>query len=212
MRRQLENQERRSRGRPLGVRAATTTLVAIAALVAVGAASAGPGIAPDSTRALAGMWHRLNPQQSQSNPAPEHETMTCHRRTDNQALPWDCRYSKIPEPDLNFAWNTTTGRFAGADVTSSWACPGWFPPSVCGNVVHVAEGNFVFYPAAGGSFTAFLDLVVAQIGGEQTLYAYWVDSFACPWFRSFDEALAANPFPLPFDGVNGPAGDCAVAP
>jgi hypothetical protein len=39
------------------------------------------------------------------------------------------------------------------------------------------------------------------------LHVYW------PLFaRTFDEALAANPMPLPFDGVDWPPIDCSFAP
>jgi len=190
------NRELRLRSHSLGLCVATISLVLIAGLAAgpSAAASGGP---------LAGMWHRLNPRQ---NLAPEHEALACHRQSGSSDLAWACRYFKIPEPNLNFAWNTTTGRFEGADVTASWTCPVWFPTTVCASVVQVVEGNFVF----NGTFSVLQDLVVTQIGAQQTLYVYWIDSFACPWFTSFDEALAANPFPLPFDGVNGPGGDCLV--
>jgi len=192
---------------------ATLALIAITAFG--GSASAATRSGPNrSAGALDGMWHRLNPQQSQSNPAPEHERLTCHMSAGQAvvALPWACRYDKLPEPALNFAWNTTRGRFHGADVSATWACPSWFPASVCENVTQVVEGDFVFSLAGGGQFSVLQDLVVTQAGGEQRLYAYWVNLFVCPWFRTFAEALAANPFPLPFDGVNGPAGDCIGAP
>jgi hypothetical protein len=202
---------RRRGSRSLAARAATITLLVAAMLAGLGSAAAEPALAAGPTGALAGMWHRLNPQQSQSNPTPEHEVFACHQRADIGGLPWACRYFKIPAPQLNFAWNTTTARFEGADVTASWVCPDWFPATICDNVVQVVEGEFVFDLASGGTFSSLQDLVVTQVGGEQRLYDYWVNSFVCPWFRTFDEALAANPFPLPFDGVNGPSGDCVVA-
>jgi hypothetical protein len=42
------------------------------------------------------------------------------------------------------------------------------------------------------------------------LYNYWVGQFVCPWFRSLDAAVAANPIPLPFDGTF-PQQDCIAA-
>ena len=168
------------------------------ALIALGIATPASAAAPG---APAGMWDRLNPQQSQSNPVPEHEQLQCHQRLNG--LEWACRYFKIPEPQLNFAWNTTTGTFVGRDVTATWTCPAWFPASLCDNRVAVVEGTFTFEPASGGQFDSFQDLVVVQAGDVQVLYDYWVGAFACPWFRSFDQALAANPT---FGG------DCLVAP
>jgi hypothetical protein len=188
--------------------------VSLVAALAVVLASVGALPAPAGTSApLAGQWNRLNPQQSQSNPAPEHEQLACNRRADIDGGAWLCRYHKIPEPPLNFAWNNTTGRFVGSDVTATWTCPGWFPATICDNVVQVVEGTFVFDLSSGGQLTSFQDLVVTQAAGTQRLYDYWVaNQFACPWFGSFGEALAANPFPLPFDGVNGPALDCIIPP
>ena len=193
---------------------ATAALITITAFGGSASAATAAEVSGGSALALSGMWHRLNPQQSQSNPAPEHERLTCHRSDGLpfEALPWACRYDKLPEPALNLAWNTTRGRFRGADVTTSWICPSWFPANVCQNVAQVVEGDFVFTPAGGGQFTVLQDLVVTQAGADQRLYDYWVNLFVCPWFRTFDEALAANPFPLPFDRVNGPAGDCVGAP
>jgi hypothetical protein len=162
--------------------------------------------------ALAGIWHRLNPQQSQANPAPEHELLQCEQRSSVAGPGWGCRYFKLPEPDLNFAWNTTKGRFVGTDVTATWTCPYWFPFRFCTDVVQVVDGAFTFDLATGGQISIPQDLIVMQSGGEQRLSVYWINRFVCPWFRSFDEALAANPFPLPFNGLDGPPNDCAVAP
>ena len=39
--------------------------------------------------------------------------------------------------------------------------------------------------------------------------AVWV---CRPWFSSFRGALRANPFPLPFNGVDWPSSDCMFAP
>jgi hypothetical protein len=168
------------------------------AMIALGTATAASSAAPTGP---AGMWHRLNPRQSQANPVPEHEQLECHQRLDG--LEWSCRYFKIPEPRSSFGWNTTRGTFVGHDVTDTWACPGWFPLAVCNNVVQVVEGTFTFEPAAGPPFSSFQDLVVVRAGAGQVLYDYWVGAFACPWFRSFDEALAANP---------SIGNDCLVAP
>jgi hypothetical protein len=213
MRRLLVKRPARLRSRSWMLQAgAIVALCMVGSFVGAATGAAAPALANDPTGALAGIWNRLNPQQSQSNPAPEHEQLACNRRADIDGGAWLCRYHKIPEPALNFAWNNTTGRFTGSDVTATWSCPAWFPATICDNVSQVVEGTFVFDLSSGGQFSNLQDLIVTQAGGEQRLFDYWVNSFVCPWFRTFDEALAANPFPLPFDGVNGPAGDCVVAP
>jgi hypothetical protein len=60
-------------------------------------------------------------------------------------------------------------------------------------------------------FLVLQDLVVVQSPAGERLYNYWVNQFVCPWFRSFAEAVAANPLTLPFDG-NFPPQDCVSAP
>ena len=48
---------------------------------------------------------------------------------------------------------------------------------------------------------------------EQILHVYWpVFGFTCPWYRTFSEALAASPMPLPFDGSDWPPLDCTFGP
>ena len=183
-------------------RAALAAAVTVAALGVVA-----PGAAADNGGDLAGIWHRLNPRQSQAVPGPEHELLACH----SAAAAWDCRYFKLPMPELNFEWNSTTGRFHGNDITATWTCPAWFPSSLCSSVAQVVEGQFVYDLAVGGTFSNVQDLVVTRTAGQERVYDYWVGSaFACPWFQSFDEALAANPFPLPYDGLNAPQLDCLI--
>ena len=161
---------------------------------------------------LAGEWNRLSVDQS--NPAPEHELLRCVQNDGAQpasADNWLCRYSKRPEPGLNFYWNNRQGFFSGRDITATWACPTWFASTICSNVVQVVEGTMTFtQPSVDFSFAVLEDLVVTQSGTHQTLYAYWVGLFYCPWFRTFDEAVAANPLPLPFDGT-WPPQDCVGA-
>ena len=146
-------------------------------------------------RSLVGRWHRLNPGQP-----PEHETLNCGGKE-----VWRCRYDKHPEPNLGYAQppDATFGFFKGADITSSWVCPDWFPAEICANAIYVVAGEMVFTLPDGTSFSVNEELIVTESGGEEILYVYWVDQFECPWFRSFDEALAANP-----TGVM----DCTFAP
>jgi hypothetical protein len=146
-------------------------------------------------------WHRLNPDQS--NPAPEHERLQCI-----EAAVWVCQYDKVPEPELNFSWDGTTGHFVGRDITDTWTCPTWLTD--CATVTRVVEGVALYVPAGGQPFRVLTELVFDAAG---TLYVYWVDfGFACPWFSTFAAALSANPFPLPFNGVDWPSADCVTAP
>jgi len=168
----------------------------------------------DLSAPLSGQWNRLSVDQS--NPAPEHELLDCVQDSGAQvgtsSNTWFCRYSKRPEPTLNFYWNNRQGFFSGRDITATWSCPAWFPTGVCPNVVQVVEGTMNFtQPSVGFSLAVLEDLVVTQTSTSQRLYVYWVDfGFECPWFRTFAEAIAANPLRLPFDGT-WPPQDCVAA-
>lgn len=144
-------------------------------------------------------WHRLNPDQS--NPAPEHERFRCI-----QAAVWVCRYDKVPEPALNFSWNRTSGHFVGRDITGRWTCPQWF--TECAAVTRVVAGVSILRPEGEPPFRVPLNLVFL---GDEVMYILVPDAQACPWSSSFNAALAANPFPLPFNGVDWPEQDCIVA-
>ncbi len=178
----------------------------LAALLAGGA-----GAAADSP--LAGQWDRLSVDRSHV--APEHELLRCVEnngaQTGTSSDTWFCRYSKAPEPSLGLSWNNNYGSLSGHDVTASWTCPTWFPDGICGNVVGVVEGTMVFVdPSAHQApFSVLEDLVVVRTPAGEQLYNYWVNQFVCPWFRTFSEAVAANPITLPFDG-NFPPPDCVA--
>src|SRR5690348_1974495 len=111
---------------------ATTATVLIAA-----APAARAGDLPQNS-----VWNRLD--MDHSNPAPEHERLNC-----NRGLIWTCHYDKVPEPALAFWWDTTSGDFAGADVTRTWQCPTWFPATVCANVTRVVAGTMTISRADG---------------------------------------------------------------
>ena len=180
--------------------------LALALSGAAGGASASATPNLESALALNGVWHRLS--LDRSHPAPEHESLAC-----GGFIVWNCFYFKIPEPALNFYWNTNRGHFQGTDVTGGWACPAWFPAGICGNVVQVVHGTIVFVdPGVHPPLTVVADLIVSGVGPSQTLSFYWVGQFVCPWLRTFAQALAANPMPLPFDGVNWAPQDCVSAP
>ncbi len=194
------------------MRTSCATLLAV--LLTCGLAAlfvSGVGAAPESP--LTGEWHRLSVDRS--HPAPEHELLRCVEnngaQTGTGSDTWFCRYSKAPEPALGLTWNNNYGSLSGHDITATWACPAWFPDGICGNVVEVVEGTMVFVDpnAHRAPFSVLEDLVVVQTTAGEQLYNYWVNQFVCPWFRTFSEAVAANPIALPFDG-NFPPQDCVA--
>ena len=130
-------------------------------------------------------WHRLNPGGDQQ--SSEHERLTCREG----ATSWTCVYDKLP--DAGYTWNGTTGRFSGRDVTSSWSCPDWFPSEACTGVVQVLRGTAVFLPDGGRPFAVGQEYIVTRVNGQSVLYVHWIDQFVCPWYRTFGEALSANP-------------------
>jgi len=93
-------------------------------------------------------------------------------------------------------------------------CPAWFPASICGKVTRVAAGTMTIVRADGISFSGPFELILTHAGADaQVLHVYWPDfGFTCPWFRTFSQALAANPLPLPFNGSDWPGQDCNFAP
>ncbi|MGE5251785.1 MAG: hypothetical protein ACM3QS_16400 [Bacteroidota bacterium] len=150
---------------------------------------------------LVGTWDRLNPGSP-----PEHEVLRCGG---NQLI--SCVYDKHPEPLLNFTNppEGTIGFFRGQDVTTSWTCPAGFGPGVCANVAFVASGVTTYTAPDGSQQVLPEDLVVSSVGGQSVLYMYFKSwGVACPWYRSFGAALAANPFPLPYNGTDGGQQDC----
>jgi hypothetical protein len=190
-------------------RAASVAVFLLTVSVGCGSSSHAVGTRNTShlaSTALAGQWNRLNPDRS--NPAPEHEHLYCSQvdgaKVGTGADTWRCQYDKIPQPTLNFHWNSTRGSLSGRDATATWSCPSWFPAGICRNVVQVVEGKMAFLHPP---LTVVEDLVVSHTGNGQRLYVYWADRFECPWFRTFARARAANPLPLPFNGT-GPRQDC----
>jgi hypothetical protein len=156
-----------------------------------------------------GVWHRLS--EDQSNPAPEHQRLTCL-----EAVSWACVYDKIPEPSLNFFWDGDTGYFLGRTLTAAdrWTCPTWFPAAACQDVTKVIRGSELYVNAGGVTFLVGEDFVITGTGANAVLwleFTHWQGpQFVCPWYRTFDQALAADPFPLPFNGTDWPAQTCVV--
>ena len=128
-------------------------------------------------------WHRLNVH---SDPA-EHERFRC--LADDV---WRCRYNKMPEPKLGFAWDQTRGTFVGVETTEDWECPTWFPAEACDAADTVVSGTSEFtFPRHSGGFSVSQQLLVGDNGD---LWIYWGDDFqfVCPWYSSFAEATPSN--------------------
>lgn len=131
--------------------------------------------APTPTPSNLPEWHRNNYNAGE-------EQLICQ-----ESIPaWTCEY-RVPDG---------TGLFSGQNVTSSWTCPDWFPRAICDHVTAVYHGNFVVLPA-DGQYAASpeivsQDLVVTEVDGQAVLQLYWVDRFVCPWYRTYEEALAAD--------------------
>jgi hypothetical protein len=150
-----------------GLRLVTACLASLVLALSLGVSTA--------TATGFGQWHR-------NNYGAGHERLACNERS----RVWVCAYG---DADLN----TTMGLFVGRKVTNSWSCPDWFASEICdpGNLVAVYQGA-TFY--AWGTRVP-QDYVVTNINGQDILYLYWRESnfgpFYCPWFRTFQEALAA---------------------
>lgn len=130
-------------------------------------------IVSPSLAAAPSQWHRNNYNVG-------HERLTCREATPS----WTCFYeSDVPNPE-------GTGWFSGRNVTDSWSCPEWFPHTICDNVTAVYHGIAVYTgpPPA----TVRQNYILTEVDGQAILQLYWVDRFVCPWYRSFEEALAAD--------------------
>jgi hypothetical protein len=163
-------------------------LAALFALTAlVGPALAVPPTAPT--------WHRLNPFTDSG--LAEHEQLHC--LTNRQ---WVCRYDKAPEPGLN--WDRTIGMFHGRVVDlATWDCPEWLE-GVCEEAAMVVAGKINFANADGFAFQVRNELIFTSGDGVAPLYVHWPDfGFACAWYESFDDAVAADP---------AMEGNCLLAP
>ena len=119
-------------------------------------------------------------------PAPEHERLSCARGAELLV----CQYDKVK--GAGYHLDNTVARFKGHDVTASWTCPTFFPGPVCDNVHRVWGGRARYWPASGGSFEVDQQMVIVDWGGQKVMFQYWVGQFACPWYRTFNEASEAN--------------------
>jgi hypothetical protein len=72
-------------------------------------------------------------------------------------------------------------------------------------------GTITFGRSVAASTRA--EVVISTQGTRDVMWLYWPEwGLAAPWYRTFDEALNANPFPRPFNGTDWPAMDWYVAP
>ena len=149
-----------------------------------------PTPTPDLNALFAGIWHRLNYRQHQVNDCQWDEM-------------WTCIFNDQSEADLGFKSTQTFGVFEGTFIPD-WNCPNWFPEAICKSAILVIGGTTLF-EGDGPSLQVDIEYIVIEIGGSPVLYEYWVNRFACPWYRSFDETLAANPYPYTLR-------DCLQAP
>ncbi len=171
-------------------------LTIIGALAVISLAFQAPPANVPGAVDLVGTWDRLN-----YGPPPEHEVLHCGGNSLIQ-----CVYDKHPEPRLGFAQppDSTMGSFRGQDVTAGWSCPAWFPSEVCANTAFVASGATTYTYPDGSVQVLEQDLIVSGVSGQSILYMYFKNwGVACPWYRSFEAAVSANPSVLP---------DCLVAP
>jgi hypothetical protein len=156
---------------------------------------------------LFGDWHRLN---TAGEPATS-EHLIWHFRI--EANIWDGRFDKHPEPRLGFPNppNGDFGIFTGVEKTTGFVCRPAFPFYPCQDVVAVVEGTTLYHPASGPLQVFEQQIVVRDASGHEVLWEYWISpgNFVCPWYRTFDAALASNPFPahqdciFPVAGVSG---------
>lgn len=191
---------------PHGTLVAVVSLGCFLATVALGQ--------PPPKEPAFGKWHRLNPRLD--GVSPEHQVLHLRR----PAGTWEGTIDKHPEPDLGFE-NPPLGdrvNFSGLEITNSEqvACLDGFPFDCPDGVTQALDGtSVVVLPPEGERYTFPTQWIV---GAGKVLWNVLLFSkafpgapnVACPWFRTFDEALAANPFPLPFNGADFPEHDCLM--
>ena len=140
---------------------------------------------------LFGIWHRIAAGGDAAH--SEHTVWNFHI----QGSTWVGRYDKRPEPGLGFRTppEGDFGDFTGVDA-ANFVCQPAFPFYPCQDVVAVVEGTVHYQLPGVFSFEVLeQEIVLRDASGHEVLWEYWVQpgNFACPWYRTFDEALANNP-------------------
>jgi hypothetical protein len=131
---------------------------------------------PPTDALSAGEWHRNNYNAGE-------ERLVCQEGTGF----WTCDYL-VPDG---------TGSFIGQLATESWTCPEWFPRTICDNVTAVYRGYFAIDEPPDGRPSETPEIVpqeyvITKVDGQQVLQLYWIDRFVCPWYRTFEAALASD--------------------
>jgi len=142
--------------------------IALLAGAVLPAAAASPSV---------GEWHRNNYNAG-------HERLTCIEGTPA----WSCVYENVP--GFGSQPGDAVAHVSGPNVVSSWECPDWFDASVCDNVVAVYRGNATYVSSSGHPVQFAEEQILTNVGGTEVLQQYFVDMFYCPWYRTFEEALA----------------------
>ena len=103
-----------------------------------------------------------------SNPAPEHERLTCARGATIIAVPVrQGPWRRLPlGPDRR--------PFQGTRRDTELDCPDWFPADVCDNVTRVWSGHARYWPAAASSFEVDQEMIVVNWGGQKVMFQYWI--------------------------------------
>jgi len=140
---------------------------------------------------LFGYWHRIAAGGDAAHSEHSVWNFVIQRNT------WDGRYDKRPEPGLGFPSPPLGdfGTFQGVEATN-FVCQPTFPFYPCQDVVAVVEGTVHYQFRDQWDFEVLeQEIIVRDASGHEMLWEYWVQpgNFVCPWYRSFDEALAANP-------------------
>ena len=129
-----------------------------------------PVLASSQGDKVNGVWHREN--------GPDHERLVCS----GPAHHVHCDYDSHVPTNLD----GTIGHLHGVRTDE---CDVPFDQSVCDEASWVVDGQMTFH-SARGSFTPFTihEQLIGQSDGSMVLV--WVDRFHCPWFRTFEEAVA----------------------
>lgn len=164
----------------------------LVAMMAPGAAGGGP----PSASPIQGKWERLSP--ADFDPDPElavHEVRVFHRTGDE----WVSTYKVQNDPRLGDPQriSDTLGDFRGVETDVAGLDCGLFGCLVEG-IAYGLTGESTFGRLSDEPFQHPTVFVTTESGlawwiGEYDFRPFYYGVWACPWYPSFDEALAANP-------------------
>jgi hypothetical protein len=171
-------------------------LILVGALVALIPPSAAGGTDPPSSSPMLGKWERLTTDYY--NPAPEtsfHEVRVFSRRADE----WVSIYKHQYDPHLGLAtppaMASEIGEFRGVEVDlASVDC--WIGPCPA-DMTFALKGTTVFNRLTDAPVVLPTYFVTTASGMAWWILEYdfpdFYGSLSCPWYPTFDDALAANP-------------------